>query len=94
MSLTPPAPGDTGGGPVGSSFLPLMFLGVVAMGIGGVLLVFAPGWLIVFGVLFASVVLQYFIWGRWLRNAILAEEEAESELGAKAASDERNGSSQ
>lgn len=81
MSLPPLAGGD-GGGPVGSSFLPLMFLGFVVMGIGGVLLVFAPGWILVFGVLFASVVAQYFIWGRWLRNAIEAEEAADEELGA------------
>ncbi len=81
MSLSPPASGD-GGGPVGSSFLPLMFLGFVAMGVSGILLVFAPGWLIVFGVLFVSVVSQYFLWGRWLRTAIEAEEVADEELGS------------
>lgn len=89
MSLTPPRPADPDAAPVGSSFLPLMFLGLVVLGVGGVLLVFVPGWLIVFGVLFVSVVAQYFIWGRWLRNAIIAEDEAEAELGPPP--DQRNG---
>lgn len=73
--------------PSGGGLLALAFVGLVALGIGGVLAVFAPGWIIVFAVLALSLVAQYFIWGRWLRKAIEAEEAAETELNAR----DRNG---
>jgi membrane protein implicated in regulation of membrane protease activity len=66
--------------PTGSSLPAFLFIAFVACGVGGVLLVFAPGWLLVFGVLVISVALQYVIWGRWLHRAIEAEDAADAEL--------------
>jgi hypothetical protein len=82
MSLAPPG-NDNAGPPSGSSFLPLMFILFVALCVAGVLMIFSPGTLIVLVVLVAMIVSQYFLWGRWLRNTILAEEAAEEELKDK-----------
>ena len=78
--MSMPSPNGEAPAPSGGSFLAILFVGFVACGVGGILLVFAPGWLLVFGVLVISVALQYLLWGRWLRRAIEAEEAAEAEL--------------
>lgn len=77
-----PTPPSTG------AFLPLMFLGLVALIVCGTLLVFFPGGLIVLVVLVLLIASQYFLWGRWLKNAIESEDAAEEELNAP----NRNGS--
>lgn len=78
---TEPTPPSTG------AFLPLMFLGLVALIAGGTLLVFFPGGLIVLVVLVLLIASQYFLWGRWLKNAIEAEDAADEQLNAP----DRNG---
>lgn len=87
MSM-PASPNGDGGAPVGGSFLPLAFIGVVVLAVGAVLAVFVPGWLVVFGVLFLLVGLHYIIWGRWLHKAIEAEEAAEAEFRTDKGQDE------
>jgi hypothetical protein len=79
MSSGPP-PAGASPPPTGSSLPAYLFILCVACGVGGVLFVFAPGWMIVFAVFSISIALQYLIWGRWLRRAIEAEEAAEAEL--------------
>lgn len=74
--------------PYSGTLLPLMFIGLVALVVCGTLLVFFPGGLIVMIVLAAVIGSQYFIWGRWLRKAIEAEEAADAELDSR----DRNGS--
>jgi len=64
-----------------------MFLGLVALIVGGTLLVFFPGGLIVLVVLVLLIASQYFLWGRWLKNAIEAEDAADEQLNAP----DRNG---
>lgn len=82
MSSGPPSNGAAPP-PAGSALPALLFIAFVACAVGGLLLVFAPGWLIVFGVLAISVAMQYVVWGRWLRRAIEEEQAAEAETQDK-----------
>ncbi len=78
---TEPTPPSTG------AFLPLMFLGLVALIVCVTLLLVFPGGLIVLVVLVLMIVSQYFLWGRWLKHAIESEDAADKELNAP----DRNG---